>query len=369
MCERLIKIVALTCLLLNLVSCGTREPVVIGLIAGLSDRGSDFGESVRNGVILAIEQQNARGGIDGRQIELVVRDDGQNREQAARVTREMIELRPEIIIGPVTSSMAEVVVPLINRTDLTLISPTVASTHFQGIDDNFFRVNRTTQAAAEHHAQVLYDRGTRRVSLAFDASNAAYSETWIAAFRKKFTALGGSLSSVVGYESSTLPSFADIVSKMLPGEPDSLLFVTSSLDTARLCQQAQRLAPKLALSTTEWAASGEFLTEMGGDAVEGLLIAHAYNRNDPVGYQNFHNDFKTRFQRAPGSFSLLAYDTAQVVIAALQRRQPEQSMKEALLANSPYQGLQQEIRFDRYGDTSRQVFFTEIRNGRFTQVQ
>lgn len=64
---------AFACALL-LAGCSDPQPIRIGLIAGLSDRGSDFGESVRNGVILAVEEQNAAGGINGRPIELIVRD-------------------------------------------------------------------------------------------------------------------------------------------------------------------------------------------------------------------------------------------------------------------------------------------------------
>ncbi|WP_371323421.1 ABC transporter substrate-binding protein [Dechloromonas sp. ZY10] len=356
-------------LIAGLSACGRQEPLMIGLIAGLSDRGSDFGESVRNGVILAVEQQNAAGGINGRMLELVIRDDGQNREQAARAARELIALKPEIVIGPVTSSMATVVVPLMNEAGLTLISPTVAAPDFVGLDDQFFRVNRSTRTAAEHHAEILFGRGARRTALAYDTSNGPYSHTWVAAFRDKFTALGGQVSAAVAFASSAQTGFAGVIKEMLRSRPDALLFVASSLDTARLCQQARRLAPQLPLSSTEWAASGEFLVEMGGEAVEGLLIAHAYNRNDNGAFETFRQAYRQRFQREYGSFSPLAFDTANIVFSALRKRQPGQTMKSALLGSGPYTGLQQEIRFDAWGDASRQVYFTEIRNGQFKQLQ
>lgn len=355
---------------LLLAACHRQEPIRIGLIAGLSDRGSDFGESVRNGVILAVEEQNRAGGINGRPIELIVRDDGQDRDQAIRAARELIALHPEIVIGPVTSAMATVVVPLMNEAGQVMISPTVASTRFFGQDDLFFRVNRTTREAAIHHAAVLYERGARRVGLAYDAANPPYSETWVKAFGEKFAALGGSVSGTAAFVSTAAPSFAEVIAKLLDGKPDALLFVASSLDTARLCQQARRQAPQLPLSSTEWAASGELLTEMGGDAVDGLLIAHAYDRDDPrPPYQAFRNAFRQRFQREFGSFSLLAYDSARIVFAALARRAPDEDMKQALLHHGPYAGVQQEIRFDANGDATRQVFFTEIRNGRFVQIK
>ena len=70
------KVFVLIAILGPLVACGPPEPLRIGVIAGLSDRGSDFGQSVRDGVILAVERQNQAGGIQGRKIELIVRDDG-----------------------------------------------------------------------------------------------------------------------------------------------------------------------------------------------------------------------------------------------------------------------------------------------------
>jgi len=356
--------------LCSLSACRDAEPVRIGLLAGLSDRGSDFGESVRNGVILAVEQQNQAGGINGRKIELLVRDDGQDKTKAINAAEELISLRPDIIIGPVTSSMAAVVIPLMNNAGLIMISPTVASTNFYGLDDNFFRVNCTTGEAAIQHAQVLYSRGARNVALAFDASNLPFSDTWAKAFAAEFKKLGGSISGTTGFESAASTSFSDVILRLLTTKPDALIFVASTLDTARLAQQARRLAPKLPLSSSEWAASAEALSEMGGTAVEGMLITHAYNRNDNgAPYQRFRSDFKNRFQREFGSFSLLAYDTANVVFTAMKKRSDNENMKAALLKYGPYQGVQQEIHFNASGDATRAVFFTEINNLNLHQVK
>lgn len=357
-------------LLLSLAACSPPEPIRIGLLAGLSDRGSDFGESVRNGVILAVEQQNLAGGINGRKIELLVRDDGQDQEKALKAAQELIALKPDIIIGPVTSSMAAVVMPLMQQASQVMISPTVASTHFYGHDDYFFRVNCTTQEAAIQHAGVLIERGRRRVALAFDASNLPFSGTWTEAFTREFERLGGVVSARSGFQSLASTRFSEVTAHLLDSDPDALVFVASTLDTSRLAQQARRQAPGLALSSSEWAASAEALSEMGGSAVEGMLITHAYNRDDTgAAYQNFRRAFKDRFQREFGSFSLLAYDTARIVFAAMKQRGSDESMKTALLKYGPYQGVQQNIVFDANGDATRQVYFTEIRRGNPVQIQ
>ena len=357
-------------LALALGACAPPEPIRIGLLAGLSDRGSDFGESVRNGVILAIEQQNEAGGINGRKIELIVRDDGQDKTQASQAAQELIALRPDIIIGPVTSSMATVVVPMMDHAGQLMISPTVASTNFYGKDDNLFRVNCTTREAAIQHAGVLYERGARRAGLAFDASNLPFSGTWLEAFSSEFKRLGGSISGTAGFQSAGTTRFSDVIAHLLESRPDALVLIASTLDTSRLAQQARRQAPGLPLSSSEWAASAEALVEMGGSAVEGMLMTHAYDRNDESpAYQNFRSAFKKRFKREFGSFSLLAYDTANIVFAAMKRRDGGESMKAALLKYGPYQGVQQEIRFDANGDATRKVYFTEIRGDGLVQVK
>ena len=78
---------------------------------------------------------------------------------------------------------------------------------------------------------------------------------------------------------------------------------------------------------------------------------------------------KARFQRDFGSFSLMAYDTANIIFSAMKHRSGDEDMKRALLKYGPYAGVQQQTRFDDNGDTPRKVYYTEIRKGSFVQVK
>ena len=106
-----------------------------------------------------------------------------------------------------------------------------------------------------------------------------------------------------------------------------------------------------------------------GDVVEGLLIVQNYDHEDnSPRFREFSEAYFKRFQRSPGYSSVSAYDAATVVLDALRKRQGGETLKDAPLKNSPYQGLQQEIAFDANGDTPRKVFFTEIRGGRYVKI-
>lgn len=362
------KLIHTLLICLFLAACSESEPVRIGFIADLSDPGSDFGLGVRNSVILAIEQQNAGGGIRGRPIELIVRDDGQNSEQARIAAQELIELRPEVVIGPATSAMARIIVPMMNAARLTMISPTVAANEFRGQDDHFLHVSRASSEAGKEQAEVLYSLGARRVGLAYDTSNLAYTEGWSHHFINRFTYLGGEITGKVAFASAERPAFAPLITTLRDGTPDTLVFVANSIDTARLCQQARRLGLDLRLSTTEWASSGESMVELGGSAVDGLIFAHTNNRNGTqLVYQAFLAAYEARFHGLSG-YSTVAYDTARAVISALERRRPGEDMKTALLSYGPYPGLQNEVAFDEFGDASQIVYFSQIRHGEAQQL-
>lgn len=359
-------LVALTASLI--IGCGQQEPVKIGFIGGLSDRNSDNGQSGLNGVVLAVEQFNRNGGIDGRLVELVSRDDAQRRETAENSAKELVAAKVEAVIGPFTSSMAEAIVPITGKAGIFQISPTVTSMAFYGKDDNFFRINRTTRDNAQDYAKVMVGRGQRNVAVAYDMRNRNFTESWLNEFRTAIATEQGAIAVAVPYESATDTDFARIVEEMLTAQPDSLFFVSGALDVAHFAQAARRQAPSLPIGAAEWAAT-EQLIDLGGEFVEGLLIVQNYDRDDPSPrYRDFAEAYFKRFQRPPGYSSVSAHDAATVVLAALKQRKRGETLKDAVLRSGPYQGLQQEIVFDKNGDTRRRVYFRIIRAGSYAKI-
>lgn len=357
---------AATCLLLA--ACEPQRPLRIGFIGGLSDRNSDTGQAGLNGVQLAIEQANRAGGINGRLLELVVKDDAQKPEVAAQSARELLAAQVAAVIGPFTSSMAEVIVPILGDGGVFEVSPTITSMAFHGKDDNLFRINRTTRDNARDYARVLVGRGQKRIAVAYDLRNRNFTESWLAEFRLAVQAENATIAVEVPYESGGDTDFGQLVASMLSAKPDSLFFISGAVDVARLARASRLQAPKLPIGASEWAAT-EQLAKLGGDVVEGLLIVQNFDRDDnSPRFRNFADTFRQRFQRPPGYTAVAAYDAATVVIAALRARRPQESLKAAALRAGPYQGLQQPIVFDANGDTQRQVYFTEIHQGVYRQL-
>ncbi len=94
-------------LLCGLWACTSRQPLKIGFVGGLTGRTSQLGILARNGVELAVEEANRAGGVRGRLLKLLIRDDQNDHATAVRVDRELMDEGVLAIIGHVTSSMAE----------------------------------------------------------------------------------------------------------------------------------------------------------------------------------------------------------------------------------------------------------------------
>ena len=350
-----------------LAGCGQPAPLKIGFIGGLSDRNSDNGQSGLNGVTLAIEQFNRNGGVDGRLVELVARDDAQKRETAEKSPQELVDAKVEAVIGPFTSGMAEAIVPITGKAGIFQVSPTITSMAFHGKDDNLFRINRTTRDNAQDYAKVMTGLGQRNIAVAYDTRNRNFTESWLNEFRTAIAAEHAAIAVAVPYESATDTDFAQVVGQMLAAKPDSLVFISGALDVARFAQAARTQAPKLPIGAAEWAAT-EQLIELGGEFVEGLLIVQNFDRDDQSPrYRDFAEAYFKRFQRPPGYSTVSAHDAATVVLDALKQRKRGETLKDAALRAGPYQGLQQEIVFDANGDTRRRVYFRVIRRGSYAE--
>lgn len=354
-----------------LVACSPQEPVRIGFLAGMSGRTADLGVAGRNGVMLAVEQKNAAGGIKGHPVELIVKDDEQNPASAQKAIAELLAHNLELIIGPMTSSVAAAVLPQINSSKTVLLSPTVTTTELTGKDDQFLRVIADTRSYATKSANYQYRKqGYRTMAALYDQGNRSYTESWLNEFRHEFERLGGRMVLIRQFTSGSDTLFHDTAQKLLAAKPDAVLVIANAVDAALVCQQIRKLVKNQAIVTSEWASTERFI-ELAGAAAEGVHLAQFLDRsNQTPRYLDFIKAYKERFGgQEPGFSGMAGYDAAMIALEALEQRKPGQSVKEALIQRKTYTGAQQQITIDRFGDADRKNYITEVRNGRFVTIE
>ena len=155
-----------------------KQPLKIGFAGSLTGRYSDLGVAGRNGATLAVEQINEAGGIHGRLVELIVKDDKNDPEVALQIDKELIEDGVAAIIGHMTSVMStavlpliNAVLPLINKEKIVMVGPTTTTNELTGLDDYFFRtVSPDFQQMRQLIHYIFDEKKLRTLAVAYDLS-------------------------------------------------------------------------------------------------------------------------------------------------------------------------------------------------------
>jgi branched-chain amino acid transport system substrate-binding protein len=353
-----------------LAGCSREEPVRIGFLGTLTGRHADLGTSGRDGAILAVEEINGRGGINGRSVELVVRDDRGDPAAAKQAVRELVDLKVATVVGPMTSAMALAVVPVVNVASVAMVSPTVSSNDLTGKDDNFLRVYPPSRSTARYLALYASRKaGLKRVAVVYDLANRAHTEGWYRSFREEFEKAGGAVVAALTYDSGRPTGFLALSRQVLDARPDGIFILAGGLDTAMFCQQMRKLGARLPILASEWSATDELILH-GGSAVAGIRFFQNFDRNSlSPSFTGFREAFRSRFHTNPDFGAVYAYDATQVVFQGLAAAGSPAGLKDAIITLGRFAGVQGEFTIDRYGDAERTPFLMTVGDGAFRHVE
>ncbi len=346
---------------LLLSSCQKSEPPIkVGFLGCLTGRSTDLGVAGRDGFLLSINEVNAAGGIAGRKIIPVVRDDGLDPEKVKVVLRELLDEGVSFIVGPMTSQMAMTVVPEVKAAKIPLISPTVSTNQLIGLDDYFFRVYYANSQAAKAMADYVKTSGLKTVVALYDTRNLAYTEDWVRIFTERFSGDGRQVEAVP-FNAATVGSFYDLVSLIKDKNPDGLLILANSIDTALVCQQAMKLNLLIPKFATGWSYSGKLIT-YGGKSVEGLVLVQSADlKKDRPELQRFLKAFRNGYFVDPTFPAVHAYDATRLGLHALEKLGVGGDLKQELLSIKSFPGILQDFALDEYGDViNPPIYFMKI---------
>lgn len=350
--------------------CSTKDPVRIGFSGELTGRNADLGVHGRNGAMLAVESLNQNGGINGRPIELLVRDDGGTPEGARTADTALIEAGVVAIVGHMTSGQSVAGLTVTEKAGKVMLSPTTSTSRLTGIDDHFLRIQPTITAAASGLARLVRSQyRIRQLAIIADEDNRAYSEAFQQAFRSAFDETGGQVTAAVGYSSSSQPDFDRMLLPIITPDMEGLLIIASSQDTAFIAQHARISGFSGQLFSSGWAQTEDLIHD-GGQAVEDLIMVADYDTDSQQpAFQHFGKRYRERFGRPPIFAAAQAYEAVMVLAEALkQTRGDEAGLKQALLNIRDFNGLVGTITMDPYGDVIRTQFVVTVKNGAFQTV-
>jgi branched-chain amino acid transport system substrate-binding protein len=337
--------------------CGGGDAIKIGIIVPLTGDVKTFGESARNGALMAIEEVNASGGIAGRQIQAIVSDDKNDPMETSNAGSKLIDMDGVVaILGSVSSKCS---VPLSDKCEsskIPMITPTSTNPKVTvGEDgkrkDYVFRACFIDPFQGTVAAKFARDSlGAERAAVMYDVGN-DYSKGLAEFFRGAFEERGGR---VVAYESYAKDDvdFSALLTKLKQQQPDVLFIPDYYNKVGLIAKQARQAGLTVHLLGGDGWDSPEML-KIAGEAIYGGYFTNHYSPDDPrPEVQDWVNKYQAKYGQRPDALATLGHDAALLLIEALRRAEkPEpKDIRDALARIRDFPCVSGSITFDEHGN-------------------
>jgi branched-chain amino acid transport system substrate-binding protein len=312
---------------------GNGDEILVGHYGSMTGPEATFGQSTDNGIRLAVEELNAAGGINGRQVKLITYDDkGDVKEAGSAVTRLVSRDNVVAVLGEVASGLSLAGAPVCQENQVPMISPSSTNPRVTKVGVMIFRVCFIDPFQGYVCAKFARDPmglNATKAAILYDQA-APYSVGLAQEFDKAFTALGGTVTTQQTYSAGD-SDFTAQLTTIRGTEPDVVFVPGYYTDVGNIALQKDKLGIKAPMLGGDGWDSVQ-LTEIAGKTIEGSCFSNHYSRDDPAPrVQNFVTKYKERFGSAPDGLAALGYDAAMLLFDAMQRAE---SLEGAQLAKA-----------------------------------
>ncbi len=358
-----------TCLLLT--ACKGSTPIKIGLVGTMSGEASDLSVSGRRGAEIAVKEINDEGGINGRMVELIVKDDANNPETALKVDQELIKENVNLIIGHYTSGMVLRVIDYINSVDALMLGPTISADQLSQKDDHFIRFIASTQEQAAALSDDVAKKALKRVLVLYDVRNKGFTEKLVENFDKSIKEKTGFNVDIISYDPSDLDSRQRVINDIIVLRPDGLFIIASAEECANMARNLKPSLENTQFYGPLWANTQELLRK-GGTFVEEMILVGAidFETEHDISKQ-FESDFYDQYGEQPTFASVYTYETVMALKRVIEetRSVKPRVIKDKMLEISTFDGIQETVIIDEFGDNHRSYDLFQIKSGKLQKVK
>lgn len=318
----LVMAMALTLISGAFIGCGSKKDdgtIKIGAIAPLTGPAATYGLSVQEGAKLVEKEVNDKGGINGKKINFVFQDDQADQNASLNAFNKLVDDEKAVaIFGPVTSGATLAVAPKATAAKVPLITPTATEPSITKVGGDFvFRgcyVDSYQGIALGKYAAI--DLSKKKAAVLYNVGS-DYSKGVAEAFKTEYEKNGGNIVEYLTYNKDD-KDFNAQLTKIKNSNPDVILMPDYYNVVGLIAKQARDTGITATFLGGDGWESSE-LYKIGGDAVKGALyINHYFQGDDSKLVKEFVESYKKEYNKEPDAFAALAYDSAKVLVKALE---------------------------------------------------
>jgi branched-chain amino acid transport system substrate-binding protein len=357
-----------------LVSLGMTSPglaqstVYIPAILELSGAGAVSGTNFRDGMLLAIDEINAKGGLLRRKIDTPLLDTQSDAGISRAQVQKVLDNNPYVVLGPVFSGSVLVDMTLTQQAEIPEIVGGEAAAITQKGDPYVFRTSFGQQFSMPKIANYIRD-GVKAKSVAVLWVNNDFGKGGRDNFIKEMAAHDIKVVADVSTESGQADFSADVV-KIKAANADAIFVYLNEEESARFLREAKKQGVTAPL-IGETTLLGQKVIDLAQGAAEGVRGHVGLTVDAPIpAVQEFAERFKKRFNYVCDHNGIKGY-TAVYIIKHVTEKTGKfdsklfaQTLHGMTITPQAEPGVLMEVTFDNNGDLDRQSFLGEVVNGK-----
>jgi len=341
--------------------------VYIPDVVELSGAGAVSGTNWRDGIILAIEEVNAKGGILGRKIETPHLDTQSDAGISRAQVQKVLDNDPYVVLGPVFSGSVLVDMVLTQQAEVAEIVAGEAAAITQRSNPYVFRTSFGQQYSMPKIANYVRD-GLKAKTVAVLWVNNDFGKGGRDAFLAEAKARGIKAVADIPTESGQVDFSADVI-KLKAANADVIFVYTNEEESARFLREAQKQGIKAPL-IGETTLLSQKVIELAGPAANGVRGHVGLSADAPVpALQQFAEKFKKRFGYVNDHNGIKGYTAIYAIkyvtekIGKFDRKLFAQTLHGLTITPQQEPGILMEASWDQNGDIDRASFLGEVVNG------
>jgi branched-chain amino acid transport system substrate-binding protein len=344
------------------------QTLKVAVLQELSGAGATAGTNARNGVMLAVKEINAAGGIMGRQIEALVADTQSNPGVAKGLATKAVDDDVFAVIGPTFSGSIIVSMAETRRAEIPNFTGGEAAAITQQGNPYIFRTSFTQASAMPKVARyIVGNLKAKTVAVIF--VNNDFGKGGRDSFAKAAEAAGLKMVADISTESGQV-DFAAPVLRARQSNADVVFVYTNEEESARALRELRKQgwAKPIVGETT---LTGQKVIELAGEAANGAVAHVGLTADAPSPLMRaFRDKFEKEYKYVSDHNGIKGYTAVYMLKAGIQkagkldRAAVAQALHGLTISAAREPGVLMDVTIDANGDLDRESFIVEVKNGK-----
>ncbi len=343
----------------------TGDVYKIGGMGPLTGDAASYGNSVKQGAEIAINEINAAGGVNGHNLELVFEDDECDEEKAISAYNKVMDEGVIAILGAVTSGCSVAVAGESVNDGILQITPSGSAQECTD-GDNAFRICFTDPLQGQTMAKYISEQGYKNVAIIYDAAS-DYSKGITDAFVAEAKNLGLGIAAQESFNTGDV-DFKTQLTKIKDSGADCLFLPLYYTEVGYISEQAATLGISLPYFGSDgWDG---IIAQLNGDTtnIEGATFLTPFVATDEAeNIKSFVSAYEAAYSATPDQFAADSYDGIYAIKAAIEQCGDDVTNENlvAAMTKISINGLTGDMTFTAEGEPNKSAKVAVIENGQY----